>query len=230
MLDLVTLRRMVWKPSGFETDNEVELPRTEIDLYLNRALWELCEKFHFREAEKRGTFPTVIGERSYEIPTASEGIKQLSVVDPDSDTNRHYDLERMEPETYESMYIDTENEWSDPTHYVREGCGFLLWPTPYRVVTLVIRRWIDIADITQTNNVPEIPRAWHELIGFGGLWRALLDLGDFNRSNMIRSNWVATVNSMTPTEVKEKGANTRHAGLEVIGRDYDQAYDIGLPR
>lgn len=227
-LDIVALRAKVWRPLGFDDDNTDELPRSLIDLNLNISMWEIMDKFHFREKEVRGTFVTTASLNRYDMPEPFEALQHLAIVDPES--LQHIPLIRMEADTYESVYNENEENEGFPTHYVREGCSVRMWPTPDVEYTIIIRRLITLTDISASNSIPDMPQAWHELIAFGGLWRSAMDIGDVNRGGNFRALQVSMMNSMIPTEMKEKVANSRLAGLNVIGRDYDQVYDNNFER
>lgn len=217
-LDMVALREMIWRPLGMDSDNETDLPRTRIDLYLNRSFWSILNKFPFREKEKYAEFLTTIGERSYDMPYDSESLGSLAIVDPI--TFKHLDLDQITVDYYESIYSEDTVEQGKPIKYCREGCLFRLWPTPDLQYRMVIRRLINLSDLSNANPIPLIPREWHEIIGFGGLWRALSDFGDMGRMQTVKNTQAELINTLIPVQSKEESANVHHAGLEVLGREY----------
>lgn len=223
-LNIVSLRRMVWKPLGFRSDDQPALTRDEIDLYLNRAFWEIQDKFPFREKERTATFATVKGVRNYDVPQPFEAILHIAIEHPT--TKVHSTLKQITTQTYEGEqptdphFINTEENEGMPEKYVREHCFIRLWPTPDRDYIIIQKRLITLNDISNDNSVPHIPRVWHEIIGYGGLWRAYLDFGDFQRAEHIKQHAATLIATVDSTESKEKAANTAMAGLQVIRNDY----------
>lgn len=215
MIDLQDMRDDLRKHTG--TD-EHDLPNDSCDLLLNRSYWEILDKFHFREKEVSGTFPTVAGTRAYGTPSPFEALRSLSILD--TVTEHHIVLQRMTVQGYEESYDETTGEQGLPTHYVREGCGVKLWPTPDDVYTVTMKYWTVLEDLSDTNNEPPIPQSWHEVILLGGVWRAFLQFGDYVRGNAAKSHQKALVDSMVPVEAKEE-YDSRYSGVTVLGRDYD---------
>ena len=195
-LNIVQLREMIWRPTGMDTDNDVDLTRTRIDLYLNRSFWEIQDKFPFREKEKTATFYTVAGTRNYDLPYPTEAIQSLAIANLDPVWTGMLDQETAED--YEEEYQEGDPYWGPPTHYVRENCFVRLRPTPDDAYKMVLRRLIVLNDLSATN-APTIPQVWHEIIGYGGLWRAFLDFGDFNRMKETKVLQNSLLNTITPT-------------------------------
>jgi hypothetical protein len=198
--------------------DETELDNTQADLLLNRAYWELLDKFPFREKEVTITFPTVAGTRLYDVPSPFEALRLLSVEDLDDFS--HKTLDRMSVLEYEKKYVNQEDSQAKPTHYVREGCAVRLYPTPDDVYTLTMKYWTVLADLSDSNTDPCIPQSWHELILFGGIWRGYLRFGDYQRANNMKAHQVNLINSQVPTESKEE-IDSPYAGIEVKMNEYD---------
>jgi hypothetical protein len=218
MLNIVTLREMIWRPLGMDDENDPDLGIARADLYLNRAYWEIQDKFPFREKEKNATFSTIAGVRDYDMPEPIEALQSLSIVDPNS--GKHIELNQITTGVYEDTYQEGEDYYEFPVDYTLIGCYARLLPTPKDVYKMVVKRLVVLADITNLNATPPIPQVWHEIIGYGGLWRAFIDFGDFSRAQQIKAHANALINSLTPREAKEERANTQTAGLEVIRNEY----------
>lgn len=214
-LDIAQMRSDLQDHTGMD---EIDLPDEKADLYLNRSYWEILDKFHFREKEVTVTFPTVDGTRLYNVPSPFEALRQLSVTDPD--TNEHIPLKRMTTQDYESRYDEDSDARAIPTHYVREGCAVRLWPTPDDAYELTMKYWTTLEDLSNSNATPPIPQSWHEIIMFGGVWRAFLGIRDFVSANATKAHQVSLINSSVPVEAKEE-YDSRDARLEVRVREYD---------
>lgn len=218
-IDIVRMRIRVRKPLGITDPNDPDLTNDDVDEYLNMAFWEVQDKFPFREKERTGTFVTQAGVRNYEMPKPFECLRQLSVVDLVS--GAHKPLDKMEEDEYEQKYVEGDQNNGKPRKYLREDCFARLWPTPNDAYTIVIRRNIILTDLSDANPLSPLPQVWTEILIYGAIWRAFIDMGDFARANAMKGHWTSLVNTIIPVPQKELG-DTRRAGLEVMGRDYDQ--------
>ncbi len=218
-LDVASLRVQLREGIGLEGDDvetlpDVDLPneKTGADTYLNRAFWEVLDKFHFREKEKISSFSTAIGEEFYKIPSSFEALQSVAIEDPD--TNKHDPLDRITADVFEQKFVNNADDQGKPTHYLRESNGIRLWRVPDLVYTIILRYWCELADLSDTND-PPIPRTWHEVILFGGVWRAFIGVnGDYTRAQAAKAHQIALVNSMEPAEAKEE-FDSHRAGIEL---------------
>lgn len=216
-LNIVQMRRQVRKSLGFE-EGDPEMPDADVDLLLNRSLWDLMDKFHFREKERTGIFQTTIGVTNYEMPEPFEALIQLAIVDPVS--LKHTQLNLMTAHEYEHfLFTDGERNYGYPERYLRENCYAKLWPTPDKVYDIVIRKFATLEDLNDTNNEPIIPQVWHEQIPFGAIWRGFIDQGDFARAQAMKAFQAEGIDTIEPTRVKEL-QDAQYAGLKVYGRSY----------
>lgn len=225
-LNIDQLRSMIYVPIGIEP-NSVQLPFTQADLYLNRAFWEVQNKFPFREKEVISNFDTTAGVRNYDVSFPTEAVKHIAIETQDVNITggtsqlQHEPLIQISRDQYEQLYANNTSQWRQPEAYVREGCIIRLWPTPDKVYVLVIKRLVALTDISSTNNAASIPQVWHEVLGFGGLWRAYFDKGDIARANATKAMQAALINTIIPTQVNEEQSNSQKAGVEVLGLEYD---------
>lgn len=215
--DLPRMRRRVRKPLGIDED-DTDLSSDDIDELLNISFWEIQGKFPFREKEKTVTFVTVPGTRNYDLPRPYDAIQGVSINDA---YTRRTKLEAMSPDEYERRYTDETADYNRgfPTHYVREGCMFRLYPTPNEGWTVTLRRLITLDDLADDNLTSGLPQEWNEIIVFGAIWRAFIDIGDFARANQVKSHQITLINSTVPTQSKEE-RDYSAAGIELIRRDY----------
>ncbi|MBA2704131.1 MAG: hypothetical protein H0U60_09795 [Blastocatellia bacterium] len=217
--DLIAMRKKVRKPLGIAV-TDTDLTDADIDEYLNLAYWEIQDKFPFREKERTATFLTVAGQRVYPMPEPYEALKSLAVKELDSVSGQFTKLIRMDTDEYENRYNSDDSSQGFPTHYTREDCFFRLWPTPDVIYTMSMKRTITLEDLSATQLVPEIPRAWWEVIIYGAIWRAFMDYGDFDRSQSIKAHQIALLNSLVPVESKEE-QDSREASVVVYRPSYD---------
>lgn len=212
---LETLRDELREHLGVD---DVELDNDAADLLLNRAYWELLDKFPFREKEVSATFATVDGTILYSMPSPFEALRQLSIENPD--TFEHTYLRKWSIREYEENYNSHEDARGYPTNYVREGCAVRLWPTPDDAYTITIKYLTVLADLSDDNDSPGIPQQWHEIILYGALWRGYVRFGDYVRSKATQGMWANMIAGIKPTEAKEE-VDTHYSGLQAILPEYE---------
>lgn len=217
-LDLARMRTRVRRPLGL-LDSDTELSSDDITEYLNQSYWEVMDKFPFRQKERAGEFETTIGVRNYEIPKPYEAVRGFAVVDPTD--NQHHPLDQMNARETEYLYDEQTQQRGIPKKYLLENCYVRFWPTPDKVYAIVIRKWTTLADI-QDSGLP-IPKIWDEIITYGAIWRAALDLGDSKKYQTFKSVQVELITSTIPQEEKEM-VDYQHAGLFVIGGRGDNTH------
>jgi hypothetical protein len=216
---IVDMRLGVTRPLGINVGG-TQMPTDQIDLYLNRAFWEIQNKYPLRERQAISTFSTSIGIRNYEVSFPTESVDHIAITEKDSGQGRHYPLEQITRDMYEQKYEDSSDQWDIPIEYVREGCIVRMWPTPDDEYTITIRRNIALTDLGSIQTTSTIPQVWDEIIVIGGLWRACVDLGDIARSNFFKSLQTEMINTIVPTEANEAQSNSELAHVEVPGLEY----------
>lgn len=199
-----------------------ELSDPDALLLLNRAYWELIDRYKFREKELTASFPIIAGTAFYQIPTPFEAIQLLSI--EDINTFKHTTLDRMTQFEYENLLVNNPDQsmWNKPTKYLRENDGFRVWPTPDRNYTLIIKYWTVLGDLANTGGVlPGPPQVWHEVILQGAIARGFRKLGDYTRAKAAMDEFerLNTVYQLVPAK---EAVDTHRGGLNVMG--YDDVY------
>lgn len=222
-INLADMRLGVTRPIGINVGG-TQMSTAQIDLYLNRAYWEIQNKFPFREKEAISTFDTVAGVRNYDVEFPVEAIKHIAIQErEDMGTNRqHYPLIQITRDQYEQRYREDEGQWSIPKKYVREDNIIKFFPTPNNIYQITIKRLIALNDLgsSSATDTSDVPQVWDEIIVLGGLWRACVDIGDLARSGWFKSMQAELINTIVPTEVKEDQSNSQLAHVEVPGLEY----------
>lgn len=205
-IDLAVLRTELRIHLGYESDGTDDLSDDNADLLLNRAFWELLNKFNFREEECSIEFTVDDGEDFISLPTLFESIRKLSILN--STTNQWTPLDRIDINEFERIANDDTSNKGAPEKYFREGIGIRLLSSggggPDATYTLRIKYRVTLADLSSSNTTMVIPEAWHELVLFGGHWRGLLRLRDFEGAREIKNQQIALINSTVPVEAKEE--------------------------
>lgn len=214
-INKVQLRASVRKAVGVP-EGDPDLTNDEIDLYLNRSLWYIMDKFEFREKERAGAFETIRGIRNYELPTPVEAMRAFAVVDPlDQQTK---ELKQMDVEETENRYNEDERFYGKPTHYFLENCYVRLWPTPDKVYKIQFHKWTILDDIG-TNGIT-IPDVWNDIVLDGGIARAFKDFGDISRSAYYFKLVKDACSEMT-SRLQKEIVDTSYAGVYVPHGRYD---------
>lgn len=197
--------------------NDPQFGTDALDLLLNRAYWDMLDKFKFREKEASGLFYTVAGTRYYDVPVSFDYLTGLFIVDS---SGNHIQLDRASIPELEGVYNESTSSQGFPTKYTREGCGIKLLPTPDAIYTGVIKFMLNLADLSTSNVTPSIPHIWHECIVYGAAYRGFLKLGDFPRYQQYISLYNAKVVEIEPVESKEEEDST-FGGAECVRPSYN---------
>lgn len=214
------MRLGITRPLGVNVGG-TQAPVEQLDLCLNRAFWEIQNKFPLREKEVVSTFNLIPGIRNYDVIFPTEAVKHLAIRrEDDSGVFQHYPLEQITRDQYEQLYAETEDQWDIPVKYVREGCLMRMWPTPDDDYLITIKRLVALNDLSNVNTSSTIPQVWDEIIMFGGLWRFALELGQLDKVQYYKSLQAEMINTIIPTEVNETQSNSQLARVEVLGLDY----------
>ncbi len=215
-IDLAVLRTELRVHLGYESDGTDDLSDGDADLLLNRAFWELLNKFNFREEECSIEFTVAEDEDFISLPTLFESIRKLAILN--STTNVWTPLVRIDIHEFERTSNDDDSAKGAPEKYFREGIGIRLLANaggaPDATYTLRIKYRVTLADLGTSNTTVEIPDVWHELLLFGGFWRGLHRLRDFEAAREIRNTQIGMINSTVPVEAKEE-VDSPLAGIEI---------------
>lgn len=190
---------------------------TACTLLLNRTLWEIFNKFPFRETEVSANFITVASQREYPVAADFQSIHVLSVIDPNDGT--HTQLQPMSKFEYENLKVDQTSDNAKPTRYFRGDGSVVLWPTPDKVYTMVVHYEKGLSDLSTSNTTPPIGTDWHEIILFGASWRGAMRLGNEAKVKMYKPTYYNLIASTVPQKSKDMADNSQ-IGIEMPGRDY----------
>lgn len=215
-LDLDALRTMVRTALG--VDNQ-EFPDNTLDQLLNRSWWDLLNRFPFKENETFVPFQTIVGQRLYALPVQFEAVRSMGIEADGLNLQQHQNLNPWTEREYETAYNSNTFLQAMPCYYVREGSCIKLFPTPDKIYTITLYYWMNLADLADPVVAPIIPRSWHEVIGYGAIWRGWTDLNDWTRGQVIREFTEGLINGLVPIEAKEQ-INWQRARTPVLGNPY----------
>lgn len=217
MFDIVKYRTELRANLGFDIDGTTDLPDTDCDLLINRSYAWLLNEFKFRSKESTVVFPTIAGERSYELPDDFESLRGVSILA--TDTGQHTPLNRFTINLYEQKYNESVEDQTFPTDYLREGNCIKLWPTPDTIYSITLKYDRLLDDLGDIVSSASIPKNWEEFILTGAMYRGYIRLGDFPRAATLRKLLEADVAKAQPVEKKEE-ADSHLSGLQAIIPEY----------
>ncbi len=215
-MNLEILRGDLRSHLGMDT---LDLDDAAASRLLNRAYWELLDKFPFRDKETYSTLPVVIGTASYTIDFAAiEAISKITIEDPE--TLKHKPLDKMSLDVYQQNFVNDESAYGRPTNYVRYGNEIILYPTPDVAYVVDYYYAAQLSDLALESDSPSAPRNWHEIILLGAVYRGFLQLQDYERANAARTHWMTLLSSVSMNEAEEN-KDTPRAGLRIAYSQYD---------
>lgn len=215
-IPLATLRSNVRRSLAID-EYEPGFDDDGVDLLLNRTYWEIQDKFHLRETESSTTITTVAGERDLSLPASFDSLRISAILDPESEQQTKLNL--MSIKEYASWYNEASDNQAFPTHYLRESNYIRLWPTPDDEYDIIVSYRSQLADLSNSNTDPNLPRSWQELLEFGASWRGAILLGDTDKQASFYRTYTNALATAVPVESKELD-DTSMSGLQPIRGTY----------
>lgn len=196
----------------------VDLPDQDADELLNLSLWELEDRFDFKEKECPIETPLIAGTAEYKLPSITDAVITVSLSRLSAPHER-IKLIKMGWDEYSSR----PNTVADvarrhlPMHYIRRDRTIIVDPVPNSSDWMLeIMTWRSVASLTEDITATiGLPRNWHELVVEGAVVRGHFYNEDYNIAQQA-SNFQATkVNSAVSTNTKEDRDN-QYARVRVI--------------
>lgn len=196
--------------------DSTDFPNSRVDELLNRALWELTEKFPFREKETSTNFTLIAGTSKYTMPGNFEALLDVTLLDPDY--TQWTALIRSTKVNYDNSLNTNTSQQGMPCEYTRDNDCIIFWPTPDAEYDVKMRYEKTITDLTDNNATLGLPQSWGEIVLLGATWRGFISMGDYERANAAKAHQISLISSSVPVEAKEE-FDTHLGGVEVYGRD-----------
>jgi hypothetical protein len=218
-LTMQNLRDKVRKNLGSLDSNDSNADDTAIDLLINSAWWEFCDKVKIHEKEKSTVISTVAGVNTLTVPTDLLAIQNIAVEDPDS--YQFSPLDRMTVDYFNQIYNANpdQSNFNAPTGYFRRGNTIYIDPTPDQVYSITIWYGYYLADLAIGNN-PSVPQAAHEIVLYGASWRGCYEItGDHEKGDKFQNIAYGMLSAYEPVIDKEV-VDTHRGGVGVRRRGY----------
>lgn len=220
-LTLTQMRALVRKGLGGLTSDQ--LPDADVDLLLNLSLWELTDKYPFKEKECRVWMETVAGTDKYDLPNDKDAIQSVAI-QQDNDLEQYQKLGRMTVDWYDAKaHPDNTDHRGQPERYLRRDDFIVLWPIPDQVYRVWLTYWRTIPTLLSgTVDLTGLPRAWDEIVVEGAITRGHYYNEDYPQARQADNFRINHIRSIPSVESKEE-RDSRYAGLEVLWeRPYDR--------
>jgi hypothetical protein len=195
---------------GLDSTDLTDVEATEL---LNLALWELEDKFPFRAKETEMRFPLVVDQYEYTIPTTTDAISSLAVLDTDGIRHK---LGRASRDWMDENFNE-EDDKGTPTRYLREDTTIIFHPIPDAVLTTIMTLKVSIDSLLSGSvEATGLPRNWDELVVEGAIVRGHFYAGDYNEARQAANFQVQKIRSSVLNLAKEEKQDSRYARLNVI--------------
>ncbi len=215
---LQTLRTAI-QQRGYSTDS-ADAQNEMINSYYRRVIG--MRRWPFLEAS--GTFPTVVGTGTYNMPALLPDLLHIRAVRAEIGTKYPALTYRDQEDFRDYEHADRSN--GSPMYWTRIGNAIRLWPKPDRVYTITVDYVKDAPDLVGDSDVTQIPSAYQDVL----VWGPIIDLAyrerDYAGMKEARANYQSLVNDM----INEYGLRQQQTSSEVASSGYWDAYDSSSPR
>lgn len=207
-LTLQEIRDLVRRALGDLTS--ADMPDSEVDQYINMAIWSLEDQYDFKAKECFVESDTADGQARYTVPSDLDAIMGVNIRKDQQWTR----LDR----TTEDWYYDNYDEDSDatgvPERYWRRDTTLILHPTPDDVYRIGLMEWRQLNSLANSGDIPELPRNWHEIIVDEAIVKGLKYNGDINQAQQFANFPVQQRRQAVLGKNKEE-EDSEQAGLNV---------------
>jgi hypothetical protein len=218
-LTLDRMRHLLRK--GLGGLDATDLPDDEADELLNMSLWELEDRFDFKEKECLISGPLTEGVREFGLPSSIDAIITVNILRTDEPHTRRKLIRLSFDDLSETPEGTTDEEFrGEPLYYTRRNRTLILTPTPDDGGwTLEVLMWRAVQSIVDDPGMTVgLPRNWHELVIEGAVVRGHFYNEDYTLAQQASNFQVTKVRSAVSTNTKEERDN-RFARLRVLRED-----------
>lgn len=222
-LTLTRMRALVRKGLGNLSTTQLSDP--EVDELLNMSLWEVSDKYGFKEKECLRTLTLTAGTGTYALPADIDAIITVSVVDDEEGTFsflRHVEFNWYE----ENASNDDVDRRAKPQNWMRRDNALVLYPIPDKDYVLRLMMYKNIATMVSGSvDTADLPRNWHEIVVEGAVVRGHFYNEDYNLAQQAENFKINKERSAQLVNSKEQTGN-KYSGLQVVrdARDVPAEY------
>jgi len=173
------------------------IPLTRYNLWLNNAQREIVGAVEVPEASTTATTAQVSGTALYDVDSTIMVLYGVRC---------EHNNRLLTPTNYRKLYNTDIDSSGDPTHWMREGTQFRVYPVPSfssgsRNFT---QRGAEVlTPMSATTDVPTLSEVWHECILLGGEYRGWRALREYQRYIAAKNEFLSMVRSRRTEDMIE---------------------------
>lgn len=210
-MDLTTARDTLRSKIG--SPNTTDVPDSTLTRVINAAYREIGTKYPFNEIRCLTSFPTVVGQPRYNLPTDLAIIRRLW-----DDTNKR----RLRKRGMRYLSAIPKNLVTGfPRDYVRGPSWIQLIPEPDAAYTIDLYYDTSIGDLVADSDTFVLPLAWHDGIVLKARHVYYDERGDIGKAIYAKNEWKDWV-SDKPSEIDQEKDDMEDVGviLTDLGGEY----------
>ena len=127
--------------------------------WINDAYQDVYASLNLPESKRSFELVTVDQQPLYLLPPTVDSVRNVSVVDPDDDTNG-LDFSKIDLDSYRKLPPSC----GAPEAWFREQNVLVLWPTPDQGYTLTVDVIAKPTNLSLDDHFPIVEDKWHEII------------------------------------------------------------------
>lgn len=182
--------------------DDLDIPDVDVDNFLNLSYWEITKKLNFREVEQYIDITLGIGTRTYPISSMNisfDSVRHVTIQDLDDESWRP--VNQVDYTTISDTLDDTPEAYDEPIRYARFNDNIVFDPNPDQAYTVRVQYRESLGDLISSG--PGVPEEFHEIILLGGVHRAWLSKGNYNRSEAVMQRQLSLVSTIIEIPTKE---------------------------
>lgn len=163
---------------------------------LNDTNREVCNRYMLDFMQSSTTFNTVASTASYALSTIAADLQQLTSLRITSPDNNERWLQPMTAEDFDRFIADptSESEGSPEKYYLWDNTVYL-YPIPDDAYTIAVR-YIKTPTTVASDDQPDIPEEYQEILTLGTLYRAMQINDNFDQALVIKNQFDTQVIDM----------------------------------
>jgi len=169
---------------------------TSLLQFLNDANREVCNRYMLDFMQSSTTFNTVASTASYALSTVAADLQQLTSLRITSPDNYERWLQPMTAEEFDRFIQDptSESEGAPSKYYLWDNTVYL-YPIPNDAYTVAVR-YIKTPTTVASDDQPDIPEEYQEILTLGTLYRAMQINDNFDQALVIKNQFDTQVVDM----------------------------------
>ena len=215
-LDLTVMRALLRK--GLGGLDSADLIDADADQYLNMSLWDISDRFHFKEKECTTPSTLIAGTRAYDLPDTLDALISVSIQDIDSLVWKK--LGRMSPHRLDEVMDSSTDAQAKPREYIRKNRKLIVDPIPDLAYPIRLFMFRTVESLLSGSvETTGLPRNWDVLVVEGAITLGHYFNQDYTLARQAANFQVTGIREATLAQGKEEKYDSRYARMRVIDED-----------